>query len=52
VGDATLIEVVQAAAEMIGHNVSEPFKSMHSWDRDNSPERPTPVRSVAEVLNG
>jgi len=43
VGDATLVEVVQAAAEMVGHPVREPYKSMHSWDRDYSPERLQPL---------
>jgi CO/xanthine dehydrogenase Mo-binding subunit len=49
VGDATLVEVVQAAADMIGHPVAEPYKSMHSWDRDYSPERPQPVRAAEGV---
>jgi len=43
VSDATLVEVVQAAAELVGHPIGEPFKSMHSWDRDYSPARPEPV---------
>jgi CO/xanthine dehydrogenase Mo-binding subunit len=45
VGDATLVEVVQAAAEMVGHPVREPYKSMHSWDRDYSPERLQPLQA-------
>jgi CO/xanthine dehydrogenase Mo-binding subunit len=44
VGDATLIEVVKGAADMIGHELSEPYASMNSWDRDYSPARPEPVR--------
>jgi CO/xanthine dehydrogenase Mo-binding subunit len=43
VGDATLVEVVQAAAEMVGHPLGERFQAMSSWDRDYSPPRPEPV---------
>jgi CO/xanthine dehydrogenase Mo-binding subunit len=40
VGDATLVEVVQGAAEMVGHPLGERFRAMSSWDRDTSPPRP------------
>jgi len=43
VGDATLVEVVQAAAEMVGHPLGERYQAMNSWDRDYSPPRPQPV---------
>jgi CO/xanthine dehydrogenase Mo-binding subunit len=43
VGDATLVEVVQAAAEMVGHPLGERYRAMNSWDRDYSPPRPQPV---------
>jgi CO/xanthine dehydrogenase Mo-binding subunit len=33
VEDATLIEVMQAAAEMVGHVLPEEYKSMSSWAR-------------------
>lgn len=33
VEDATLIEVMQAAAEMVGHDLPEEYKSMSSWSR-------------------
>lgn len=33
VEDATLIEVMQAAAEMVGHDLPEEYKSMSSWAR-------------------
>ena len=33
VEDATLIEVMQAAAELVGHELPEEFKKMSSWDR-------------------
>jgi hypothetical protein len=29
----------------VGHPVSEPYKSMHSWDRDYSPERLQPLQA-------
>jgi CO/xanthine dehydrogenase Mo-binding subunit len=32
VEDATLIEVMQAAAQMVGHELPEEFKRMSSWD--------------------
>ena len=32
VEDATLIEVMQAAAEMVGHQLPEQFLAMSSWD--------------------
>jgi len=31
--DATLIEVMQAAAKMVGHNLPAKYKKMTSWDR-------------------
>jgi CO/xanthine dehydrogenase Mo-binding subunit len=34
VEDATLIEVMQAAAELVGHKLPEEFKGMSSWDRE------------------
>jgi hypothetical protein len=34
VEDATLIEVMQAAAELAGHELPEEFKQMSSWDRE------------------
>jgi hypothetical protein len=34
VEDATLIEVMQAAAEMVGHDLPKEFKSMSSSDRE------------------
>jgi CO/xanthine dehydrogenase Mo-binding subunit len=43
VGDATLVEVIQAAAGMAHHPLSERFQAMNSWDRANSPARPEPV---------
>jgi CO/xanthine dehydrogenase Mo-binding subunit len=43
VADATLVEVVQAAAEMVGHPLGKRFQAMNSWDRDYSPPRPQPV---------
>ena len=43
VADATLIEVIQGAAEMVNHPLGESFKAMNSWDRANSPARPEPV---------
>jgi CO/xanthine dehydrogenase Mo-binding subunit len=33
VEDATLIEVMQRAAEMVGHDLPEAYKQMSSWDR-------------------
>jgi CO/xanthine dehydrogenase Mo-binding subunit len=33
VEDATLIEVMQAAAELVGHDLPEEYKKMSSWDR-------------------
>ena len=33
VEDATLIEVMQAAAKLVGHELPEEFKKMSSWDR-------------------
>ncbi len=33
VEDATLIEVMQKAAEMVGHELPEAYKQMSSWDR-------------------
>lgn len=46
VGDATLIEVLKGAAEMIGHPLSEPYAGMNSWDRDYSPEPLQPVAAT------
>jgi CO/xanthine dehydrogenase Mo-binding subunit len=43
VGDATLVEVVKAAAEMVGHPLGERYQAMNSWDRDYSPPRHEPV---------
>jgi CO/xanthine dehydrogenase Mo-binding subunit len=43
VSDATLLEVVKGAAEMIGHPLGEPYAAMNSWDRDYSPEPLQPV---------
>ncbi len=34
VEDATLIEVMQAAAEMVGHDLPKEFKQMHSGNRE------------------
>lgn len=34
VEDATLIEVMQAAAELVGYPLPEKFKKMSSWDRE------------------
>jgi CO/xanthine dehydrogenase Mo-binding subunit len=31
--DATLIETMQAAAELVGHDLPEEYKNMTSWDR-------------------
>jgi CO/xanthine dehydrogenase Mo-binding subunit len=36
VEDATLIEVMQAAAELVGHQLPEQFKQMSSWDRQEA----------------
>ena len=33
VEDATLIEVMQAAAKMVGHELPGEFMNMSSWDR-------------------
>ncbi len=43
VSDATLVEVIQSAAEMVHHPLGERFQAMNSWDRANSPARPEPV---------
>jgi CO/xanthine dehydrogenase Mo-binding subunit len=43
VNDATLIEVIQGAAEMVHHPLDESFKAMNSWDKAHSPARPKPV---------
>jgi CO/xanthine dehydrogenase Mo-binding subunit len=43
VSDATLVEVVKTAADMVGHPLGERFQAMNSWDRDYSPPRPEPV---------
>jgi CO/xanthine dehydrogenase Mo-binding subunit len=34
VEDATLIEVMQAAAKLVGHEIPEKFLAMHSNDRE------------------
>ena len=34
VEDATLVETIQAAAELVGHELPDPFKAMNSWDRN------------------
>jgi CO/xanthine dehydrogenase Mo-binding subunit len=39
VKDATLVEVIKAAAEMSGHALPERCLAMSSWDRTASPER-------------
>jgi hypothetical protein len=36
VEDATLIEVMQAAAEMVGHDLPEEYKKMSSWDKEEA----------------
>ena len=36
VEDATLIEVMQAAAEMVGHDLPEKYKKMSSWDKEEA----------------
>jgi CO/xanthine dehydrogenase Mo-binding subunit len=33
VEDATLVETIQAAAQLVGHPLAEPYQSMSSWDR-------------------
>ena len=43
VSDATLVEVVKAAAEMVGHPLGGRYQAMNSWDREYSPPRPEPV---------
>ena len=48
VSDATLIEVIKGAAEMVGHPISEPYANMNSWDRDYSPEPLQPVNAGGE----
>jgi CO/xanthine dehydrogenase Mo-binding subunit len=34
VEDATLIEVMQAAAELVGHKLPEEYKQMSSWEKE------------------
>jgi CO/xanthine dehydrogenase Mo-binding subunit len=36
VEDATLIEVMQAAAEMVGHDLPEEYKKMSSWEKEEA----------------
>ena len=36
VEDATLIEVMKAAAELVGHQLPEHLLKMHSWDREKA----------------
>jgi CO/xanthine dehydrogenase Mo-binding subunit len=36
VEDATLIEVMQAAAKMVGHTLPDRLMKMHSWDREKA----------------
>jgi len=36
VEDATLIEVMQAAAELVGHELPEEYKQMSSWNEKES----------------
>ncbi|MGB9578596.1 MAG: molybdopterin cofactor-binding domain-containing protein, partial [Halothiobacillaceae bacterium] len=36
VEDATLIEVMKAAAELAGHPLPEHLLKMHSWDREKA----------------
>ncbi len=36
VEDATLIEVMQAAAKMVGHALPDRLMKMHSWDREKA----------------
>jgi CO/xanthine dehydrogenase Mo-binding subunit len=43
VGDATLVEVLKGAAEMVGKPLGANYQAMNSWDREYSPERPEPV---------
>ncbi len=32
--DATLVETIQAAAELVGHELPDHLKAMNSWDRN------------------
>ena len=34
VEDATLIETMQAAADLVGHKLPDRLRSMNSWDRE------------------
>jgi CO/xanthine dehydrogenase Mo-binding subunit len=43
VSDASLVEVIKSAAEMVHHPLGERFQAMTSWDRANSPAQPKPV---------
>ena len=45
VGDATLVEVMQARLRWWGILSANAYKSMHSWDRDYSPERLQPLQA-------
>ena len=47
VEDATLIEVMQAAARLVGRELPEEYQTMSSWDRPRSP-----VRGSQEGRNG
>jgi CO/xanthine dehydrogenase Mo-binding subunit len=35
VEDATLIEVMQAAADLVGHELPEEYKAMNSWKKED-----------------
>jgi CO/xanthine dehydrogenase Mo-binding subunit len=52
VSDATLIEVIKGAAEMVNHPLGEEYRSMNSWDREHSPERLEPVNSKEKIGHG
>jgi CO/xanthine dehydrogenase Mo-binding subunit len=49
VSDATLVEVIKGAAEMVDHPLEERFQAMNSWDREYSPERLEPVHSKETI---
>jgi CO/xanthine dehydrogenase Mo-binding subunit len=38
--DATLIEVIKGAAELVGHELPGNFRAMNSWDRQGTPSAP------------
>jgi CO/xanthine dehydrogenase Mo-binding subunit len=37
VEDATLVEVIKGAAELVGHELPGKFRAMNSWDRQGTP---------------